>query len=210
MVVRKLAVAAIIAVAVAACGLTACDTKVGKAAIVDGHRISESQVVRYLTPEAAAVSVQTQTGATGTIAPPAYVLNTLIQERVFLRMLASTKAGRPSEGEIAKATRQALGAVTVAQAAQRNGIHGFTSAFDKLWVRVQILGLGLRQAAQQGVDVNALIGRLHFRVTVNPRYGRWDNKILALSDLAVAGVPDFLSLDGVSSAPSAAAPAPTN
>lgn len=207
--VRKLTAAAIIGVAVGAAGLTACDTKVGQAAIVEGHRISESQVAKYLTPKAAAVPVQTQAGGTSTIAPRAYVLTTLIQARAYLRLLASTKGGTPSEGDIARVTQQALHGITVEQAAQQNDVRGYTLSFDRLWVRVQILGLALHNASQQGVDVGALIDKLVFPVTVNPRYGAWDKKILALSADSRAGVPDYLTLDGPASALAAPAPAPT-
>lgn len=206
--VRKLTAVAVAGAALALSALTGCDTKVGQAAIVDGHRITESQVAKYLTATAAAVPVQSQAGATTTIAPRAYVLNTLIDQRLYDRLLTSTKAGRPSEGDIAKATEQALAGVSVQQATEQSKILGYTAAFDRLWVRVQILGQVLQKDVAQGEDVRALLAKLHFAVTVNPRYGSWDAKILALSDGGAAGVPDFLRL--VSPGPGTTASSPAN
>jgi len=201
-------VAGALAAAVAVSGLTACETKVGVAAIVAGHRISESQVAKYLTTKAAAVSVRTQTGAAASVSPRAYVLNTLIDERLYDRLLSS--AGRPSEGDIARATEQALRGLSAQRATEQSGIRGFAVAFDRLWIRVQILRQTLLNAVQKGVDVRALIDKLNFPVTVNPRYGVWDKKLLGLSAAAGAGIPDYLKLDGSSPASTAPAAAPSN
>jgi hypothetical protein len=56
-VVRVRQLAAVVAVIVAASTLTACTSKVGVAATVDGHRITESELGRYVTPAGPSPSV---------------------------------------------------------------------------------------------------------------------------------------------------------
>jgi len=107
-------------------------------------------------------------------------------------------------------TTQALNGATPAQVTEQSGVHGYTAEFDRLWVRVQILAQTLQNAAQKGVDLKTLIDKLRFPVSVNPRYGTWDKKILDLSTDAGAGIPDFLKIEGVSSAAPQSTAVPTN
>jgi hypothetical protein len=200
--VRLRLLSAVAAAALAVAGLSACRTNVGSAASADGHRIKESDVSKYLTADAAAVQVSDQQGNAFSVAPRVYVLNTLIDEALYAKLLATTPDGVPSTGEIAQVTEQTLQGQTVHQEAVKNKVVGYTAAFETRWVRTQILGQIINNKIQQGLDIQPIIQKLHFPVTVNPRYGEWDAKNFQLSTAADAGLPDFLTL------PSSPAPAP--
>ncbi|MCU1656401.1 MAG: hypothetical protein JWO57_1057 [Pseudonocardiales bacterium] len=196
--VRLLSVAAVGVLAVS--GLSACRTNVGAAAVVDGHRVSENDVAKYLATSAQAVKVQDQSGATISIPARTFVLNTLIDQQLYQRILQATPTGVPNEGAIASATQQGLNGSTVEKVADQAGLHGYPGAFARLWVRVQVLRNAISTDAQKGVNVQTVIDKLHFPVSVNPRYGAWDTKSLSLSTNPAASVPDFLKPTGTSTA----------
>lgn len=186
------AVAAVIAVA----GLAGCRTNVGTAATVDGHRITESDVNNYITPDAS-VSLQTNSGAFSE-APRSFVMRELIDDRLFRKLLSKTPGGEPTNAELDAELVRDLAGKTSKQFAESIGLRGFTADFDQLFFRVQELSKALSNAQQSGVDVNAIVKGLHFPVSISARYGHWDPKKYSL--VGTPAVPSYLSVQ-----PSAAA-----
>lgn len=184
----------VVAVIVAAALLSSCRTHVGVAASVDGHRITETQVNDYVPSSAQAVTVRQSNGSTLSIPPRAFVLNILIKERLFSKILAKTPAKAPTDGQLQAAVSQYLGGKTMKQAAQQLAAPGFTKEFDRRIVETQVLATQLNDLFQRGVNLDAIVKKLNFPVSVNPRYGKWDARALNMSAKSNAGLPDFVRL----------------
>ncbi len=180
------------AAAVCAAGaliLTGCDSKVGTAAVVDGNKISESNVASYLTPNATPLQ-----GADGSsTAPRTFVLQYLIQIKVFEQMLKN--AGKPaSDDELDAAKATVLQGTTedalVAQVAKV----GLDASFEKVFLRSQELKAVIQ--TKLGADAaNAAVLPAEKSIKVNPRYGAWDAKTISLTDLSRSQLPSFLTID---------------
>lgn len=203
--VRTRSVAVVAAAVLAATGLAGCRTNVGVAATVEGHRITESDVNRYITAKSQPLTSTSQSGARESIAARPFVLNILIKARLYTALLKKTPKGVPSSGQLAAATTAALKGRSYRTVAEGLGVKGYTPAFDKLIVGFGVLGGRLDADVQSGVDVQTLAAKLKFPVSVNPRYGRWDPKGFNLAADSAAGLPSFVTLQ-----PAAAAPAPAS
>lgn len=194
----------VLAAVLALVSLTACRTNVGYAATIDGTRYSESDISDYLTPAAQPVS-----GANGSGQVPtrAFVVETLIYNKLFERVLGKLPGGAPSESTLKQVRDQALAGSSVADVLRQAGIRGYTGDFTTLWLRTQIYSQVLQLAQQRGVDLRSVVTDLKFPVSVNPRYGTWDSKNLAFDGSAGAGAPPFLTLTGTSGGTTGADPA---
>ena len=186
------AVAAVIALA----GLAGCRTNVGTAATVDGHRITESDVNDYITPDAS-VSLQTSSGNFSE-APRSFVIRELIDDRLFRKLLSKTPGGEPTNAQLDASLGHDLAGKTPKQFAESIGLRGFTADFDQLFFRVEELNKALSNAQQSGANVNALVKALRFPVSISARYGHWDRKKFSL--VGTPAAPSYLSVQ-----PSAAA-----
>lgn len=195
---RKLTAAlAVAGTAVAALGLTGCGTKVGTAAVVGGHRISDSDVSQYLTAAAKPFSVQSQTGAAESIIPRSYTLTILIQSRLFSAALAKTKGGVPSEGDLSGVEEQLTQGASEKQQQQQYIKYGFEPSFATVDLRNTALEQILAQRLGVTNDISPLlkaVHSLHASISVSPRYGVWDNKSLSLDSAPSDGVPSFVTL----------------
>ncbi|MFN2518989.1 MAG: hypothetical protein ABR604_08120 [Jatrophihabitantaceae bacterium] len=218
--VRKLrtALATAALMAVAAGGLTACETKVGQAAIVDGHRISETDLGSYISPAGPSPSVLAAAAQAGRgVYPKSQVVQILVQQQLFESVLARN-GGVPSNGELASLHDQAAatflgtqltGAKLDAYITSAQGAYGYAAKYAKALLRTIELeaALVVKLKARSLSDLVAAVATLHLTVQVNPRYGKWDPKTLALGGPETT-IPDFLKLDGVigtSQSPSAPA-----
>jgi hypothetical protein len=207
---KQTAVAALAGLALAAGGLTACDSKVGQAAIVGGHKISESDLGGYVTPAGPSPSVLAAASrARQQVYPKTEVVQLLVQQQIFERALAK-HGGVPSEGELTKLHDQAAatflgtqltGAQLDSFLAKQEGSYGYSSKYAHLLLRtVELEGaLAVKLQAKALADVTAAIGKLHLTVQVNPRYGKWAPGTLSLGSPAT-NVPDFLKLPSASPA----------
>jgi hypothetical protein len=209
--VRKLtAVAALAGLAFAVGGLTACDSKVGQAAIVGGHKISESDLGGYVTPAGPSPSVLAAASAAHQhVYPKTEVVQLLVQQQIFERVLAK-HGGVPSEGELAKLHDQAAstflgtqltGAQLDSYLAKQQGSYGYSSKYAHLLLRtVELEGaLAVKLQAKALSDLTSAIDKQHITVQVNPRYGKWAPSTLSLGS-PDSNVPNFLKLQGASSA----------
>jgi len=218
--VRKLTriAAATLATALVVTGLTGCETKVGVAAIVAGHRISESDLGGYVTPVGPSPTVLTAAAKAGQgVYPKTQVVQMLVQQRLFERTLAKN-GGVPTKGELAslhdRAAATFLGTQLTGKALDDSmrstqGSYGYAGKYAPALLHTIELEAALVVAisASSLADLTKAINKLHLKVQVNPRYGTWDPATLSLSGPS-SSIPDFLKLDGgpsASAAPSAPA-----
>jgi hypothetical protein len=214
--VRKLtAVAALAGLGLAVGGLTGCDSKVGQAAIVGGHRISESDLGAYVTPAGPSPSViAAASAAKQHVYPKTEVVQLLVQQQIFQRVLAK-HGGVPSAGELAQLHDQAAstflgtqltGAQLDSFLAKQQGSYGYSSKYAHLLLRTVELeaALAVKLKARSLADLTKAVDKQHLTVQVNPRYGKWTPSTLSLGSPA-ANVPNFLKLQGVSAPASSSA-----
>lgn len=189
---RLLTAAALAALAVV--GLTACDSKVGQAAVVGGHRISEHEVSDYVTrqgPSAAALST-----TTGTFNPRVQVLNELVNEAVFEQMIESLGRTIPSDSVLASkyGARVAQQFGPTAQLVQKVKSLGLQGSFAHLLIRTSELSLIVTQGITTQAQFDSLLAKYEPTVTVSSRYGVWHPKQLTIKDTGNAGTPGFVKL----------------
>jgi hypothetical protein len=214
--VRKLtAVVGMTAVtALAMGGLTACDSKVGQAAIVGGHRISESDLSMYVSPAGPAPSVVSAAAKAGQqVFPKTEVVQILIQQQLFERTLAKN-GGVPTNSQLASLHDQAAatflgtqltGAALDSYLKSAQGAYGYGANYAQALLRTIELeaALAVKVKAKSLTDLAAAVNKLSIKVQVNPRYGTWDPKNLTLGG-PTSNIPSFLKLQGVSTAASTA------
>ena len=185
---------AVVAAALAATALSACDSKVGTAAYVGGDRITESTVSGYLTPQA--VPFTTSTGAT--IVPRSAVLQTLIQAKLFDRALQD-HGGPATPSELAEGRAAILQGSTEQEQTAQLVKDGFKSDFVPVYLdsfsREYVLAKRLN--ASSSAEILAAVQKLGVPVTVNGRYGAWDAKTLSLGE---PPTPSFLTLPSATAA----------
>jgi hypothetical protein len=178
------------AAVLATAGLTACRTNVGTAATVNGHRITETQVNDYITPNAQPVRQQT-----GTMSPRSFVLYLLINERLGFAIAQRIPGFRGFSSARLDARLDAdLAGKTPKQVAEGEGLKGYQESFYRVALRVQELSNIIQTARQQlgSGAVDKAIRTVHFRVSVNPRYGTWNPKSLSFN--GSPAVPSYLSV----------------
>jgi hypothetical protein len=208
---RKLTAAALAVLAVT--GLTACKSKAGVAAVIDGHRISESDVTKYVTHTGPSSETVQQAAAQGQqVLPKSTVVHYLVQVQVFERVLARN-GGVPSDAELASLRDQAAATLLQISATGRQlddyvnsniAASGFSRRFPSLLFRAVELEMALisRSHATRLSELAAVVGKAHLAVSVNPRYGKWEPSQVAVSNPAAA-VPSFVKLPTASQAPAA-------
>jgi hypothetical protein len=179
---------AVLAAVLAVAGLAGCQTNVGTAAVVDGHRITDSDVSQYLTPKAQPVS-----GQSGSISPRTFVLSELINERLGFKLLqAIPSVSSVTSEQLDAKLQQDLAGKSVKSAAESLGLHGYTNDFYQIVLRVRELASVVSSQQQKGVDLQKVFNELHFPVTVSPRYGTWNSKNFTLD--GTIPKPPYLSV----------------
>lgn len=190
--VRLRALTAAVLAILASAGLTACRTQAGVAATVEGHRISESTVNSYLTANSQAVQAQSQTGA-APMAPRTYVLQTLITNQLFAKILRDLTNNEPiDEHELKTEINSVLAGDSAQHFVSTHGLVGYSDAFATLALRDSVLINKITTLANNGADINAALAKLKFPVSVNPRYGAWDPTKFTMSSDPAAGLPSVL------------------
>jgi hypothetical protein len=179
--------------ALATVGLSACTSKVGQAAVVGGHHISDGTVGKYVQSNGPAPS-----GATAVI-PKVQVLSTLIQGRIFAGVLANSKGGVPTDAELAKLEPEAAANVVQVSAADLTKQIvplGYKASFTGQVFRTAELEYVLvqRLKPKSEADLDKEIAAAKQSVQVSQRYGSWDKSTLSVTSTGNAGVPSFLKL----------------
>lgn len=186
--IRFLAVAGVCALG--AVTLAGCDSKVGTAAVVNGHKISESTLANYVTP--AAKPLQSSDG-TSSVAPRTFVLQYLIRSQIFERVLNSNNDPVTSDLLDSARTQALAGGSEADLVKQVTGV-GLSSSFEKEVLRYQELYTLI--GSKLGADkANAALAKSSDKIVVNPRYGSWNSKTISLTDLSKAQLPSFLHFD---------------
>lgn len=187
--------AVVVAVAAAAATLlTSCRSNVGAAAKVNGERIGESTVNGYVDPAgpnpSAAAQVQ-QEGVTTLPDAKPFVLQFLVGTSLLEHTLAA-HGGVPSAGQLAAerdtVSQSVLQYYPVARAA------GAATSFKRVLERFFELDVVLQKRLPSTSSIVAAIQAAGARVSINPRYGTWIPKQLAVRFSTKAGIPDYLRL----------------
>lgn len=214
---RLRALAVTTALALAATGLSACTSKIGQAATVGSHRISQSDVSSYVNPNGPTAAAVSSGGVPP--APKVVVVNLLVQTYLLRAVLSATKGGVPSATTLASKYHDSV----ANQYTQGSGLTG--AAFDKAF-GAQLVADGLRANFLSLLVTHdelefALIERLQLKsqaqfaaalkatklsVSINPRYGAWDPTKGSMSATSGAGLPSFVTIGSdtaVSASPTA-------
>lgn len=199
---RMRAVGVLLAAAAAVAGLSACQSKVGQAAVVNGVRLSDTSLSAYVTRKAVPFTSNGQQ-----IMPKVFALQTWIDTQLFEQAIAK-RGGTLTEQERNNARAEVLGDTSPAAFAKPYTAKGFTTKLSDLITDERAMFVVLAQrlhpsqtAAQVlqslqgsgGNDVIAEISKYAKNVSVSARYGSWDPKQLAVSGDAGAGLPSFVT-----------------
>lgn len=184
-----------VALVLAVVGLSACTTKVGLAASIDGKHVTESTVSGYLTPKAQAVSQQDSNGATTTTPARSFVVSTIIYERLFEVILNRLpRNDRLSTAQLNAEIKRELAGHSSTEVAQSRGVTGYSTSFNDLLVRESVINNILGTLNQSSDVVTQAIRGLKFPVDLSARYGTWDPKTYSLNSTTYAGYPSFLKI----------------
>lgn len=195
---------ALAAATLAVSGLTACQSKVGAAAYVGAHRITESSINNQVHPlteaEAAVVGIPTATQI-GSVR--SLVLQYEIRNELMDRMLASLKIRPLAEqlnevhdaalNEIFGGSSDATGAAGDDALLKAVTSIGADPGFAKTILLSTQKELIVRSetGAQDATGVAAELAKLKVAVKVSPRYGNWNAKSLEVTS---AELPSFLKV----------------
>ena len=195
------------AIALCTAGLTACKSNVGAAATFEGNRITEGDVAKYLTVNAEPVPYQDPgTGATTNVPARSWVLRTLLDTELYTLVLKKSPGGEPVRGDLAAAETALLQGISADQVADQYQQHGYKRSFADVYLKLQALEQILGKRIQDGLDAQTLVRKLAPDVSVNPRYGTWDDKSLQLNSDPSATLPKFLKVSGSYTPPTTAEP----
>lgn len=212
---RQLGAAGLAVLAVV--GLTSCRSNIGTAAVVAGHRISESDVHSYLTPQGADPSLVAQADQNGqALVPKSVALNALVQAKVYEVVLAHTQGGVPSDGDLRAARDAAAQTLSGGQITSGADLEKAISAqLSKEGLNAKLLPVVLRSIdlefalisrvhAASSSDIAKAVNAQHIKVSVNPAYGHWSASDVSVLPPSGTDLPNFLTLQTPSSAPTTA------
>ena len=189
---RRLRSLAVLPVLTLGClGLTACDSKAGTAAVVNGHRITEKELSRYVP--ANAQPIPTGDGSTSTPAKN-FVLQYLIRNEVFPLLLATTGT-TVTEAQLQAGKAEALGGVTEAELTKQITQAGLSARFEPVLLRNRELLNIVRAKLTTDKQVTEALAKIKDKVSVSPRYGGWDLNSLSVVNLGKKQLPSVLSFD---------------
>lgn len=190
---RRLAVLPV--VALLGLGLSGCQSKAGAAAVVDGHKISESSVGRSV-PTTAKQPDQARR----------FVLNYLIQQRLFTVAL-NGHGGAPTDAELRANHDTAVSSLLQQQLAGTAGDSALKTAVGTIGVspsfapvvldafeRELVLAKRLNVTSVAGIATE--VSRQQLRVSVSPRFGGWDPKALGVVNFSKSQAPSVVSFSG--------------
>jgi hypothetical protein len=182
---------ALLPVLVLSClGLVGCDSKAGTAAVVDGHRITEKELSRYVPANAQPIPGQ---GGTSTPAKN-FVLQFLVRNEVFPLLLAAS--GSPvTEAQLAAGKAQALEGTTERELTQQIVASGLSERFEPVVLRNRQLIAVLQAKLTTDKQINDALAKIKDKVSINPRYGSWDLGSLSVKDLGKKQLPSVLTFD---------------
>jgi hypothetical protein len=168
--------------------LSGCNSKIGAAAVVGGHTISETKLSGLVDVNAKPFTPQ----GSAQVVPKAFVLQTLIVSQLFSEEL--DRAGlTPTAAQLQTASDTALAGETIADVTKALTGYGFDKSFVPIYTKSQALAqvLSAKATADTKVGQQATDFLKNYPVNVNPRYGKWSGSTLTIGSTPA---PDFLSL----------------
>ncbi len=210
--VRKFGAAAVAVLAVA--GLSSCDSKVGQAAVVDGHRLSDSNLSGYVQAGAKSYA---DPNSGKSVVPKLQALDSWIIDRI-VEDTVEAHGGPVTPAELSRSRSIALGKRTIGDLTKVYSKQGFTDRFAELLLHEQQMVVLLAKRLvptiadsqilsalsnqQFGSKIVTTVQQSHPAVSLSARYGAWDAKNLTLIQTRGAGLPSFITF-GAPSAPGA-------
>ncbi|MDQ1732767.1 MAG: hypothetical protein QOK10_2926 [Pseudonocardiales bacterium] len=199
--IRALAVLPV--VAAAGIGLSACDSKVGTAAVVNGDKISERSLNGYVTPNAAPIQ-----GSDGSSTPARqFVLAALVRNAVFQRLLSVT-GPVPSAADLTAAKAKVLQGGSEAQLSHSITTSGLDASFTGEYLRQLEYLTILQTRVTTDAQLTEAQKKAAVAVSISPRYGSWDPSKLTVAALNKKQLSPLVTIDG-SSLPGDASPSPS-
>ena len=182
---------AVLPVLVLSClGLVGCDSKAGTAAVVDGHRISEKELSRYIPANAKPISA----GDGSSTPAKNFVLQFLVRNEVFPLLLAA--AGAPvTDAQLEASRAQALEGITERELTEQIVSSGLSERFEPVVLRNRQLLALLRAKLTTDKQIDDALAKIKDKVSINPRYGSWDLRSLSVQNLGKKQLPSVLSFD---------------
>ncbi|HEV2887113.1 MAG TPA: hypothetical protein VGX49_09410 [Jatrophihabitans sp.] len=171
-------------------GLVACDTKAGTAAVVDGHRISEKELSRYVPANAQPIPA----GDGSSTPAKNFVLQYLVRNQVFPMLLAAA-GGSVTEAQLEAGKAEALAGGTEAELTQQITQAGLSARFEPVLLRNRELLSVVRAKLTTDKQVDDALAKIKDKVSINPRYGSWDPQSLSVLNLGKKQLPSVLSFD---------------
>lgn len=213
--VRQLGAAALAVLAVA--GLASCRSNVGAAAVVDGHRISESDVHKYVTTKGVDAALKAQADQAGQVlVPKSIALNAIVQSQVYQAVLTRTQGGLPSDADLRAARDVAAQTLSGGQITSGADLEKAVAAqLTKEGLNERLLPIVLRSIdleyalitrvkATSSADIAKAVAAQHIKVSVNPSFGRWSAPDVSVLPPSGSELPNFLTLQSPPAAPSTA------
>ena len=188
---RLRSVAVLSVLALSGLGLTGCDSKAGTAAVVDGHRITEKELSRYVP--ASAKPIQSSGGA-GDIPAKNFVLQFLVRNQVFPLLLAAVGTTvtdaqlDASKGSILQGQSEQALTDQITQA-------GLSARFEPVLMRNRELLTLVQAKLTTQKQVSDALAKVKDKVSISPRYGSWDLASLTLINLGKKQLPSVLTFD---------------
>ena len=172
-------------------GLVGCDSKAGTAAVVNGHRITDKELSRYVP--ASAQPIPSGDGSTSTPAKN-FVLQFLVRNEVFPLLLAAA-GGSVTEAQLEASKATVLQGTTEEKLTQQITQAGLNASFEPVLVRNRELLTVVQSKLTTDKQVNDALAKVKDKVSINPRYGSWDLASLSLRGLGKNQLPSVLSFD---------------
>jgi hypothetical protein len=210
---RRLPIALAAAASVLATAtLTACQTHVGTAALVNGHKISESDVRKYVDPAGPSPAVLSQANNDPQVSR-AVITNVLVGGQVY-RIVLAKHGGATGASALRQLHDQALQELLGANANGTDLDAQLAAQLRPLGIKLSLLpkvvelyelefSLIERIGATKAADLVKAVSDEHLHVSVNPAYGRWNATSMSV---AIGELPQYLKTQSAYQVPG---PAPT-
>lgn len=183
--------------------LTACQTKIGQAASVNGVVLSDSDLGSYLRPGTGPYT----DSSNQPVVPKILILTTWIRTQLINAAIAE-HGGAATTTELNAANSAVQSGNTIGQAEKAYAKYGYTNKFGDLLfdqtVRIVVLverlsktndpskALQLLSSGQANNAIGSTIVAAHAPVEVSPRYGVWVPRSLSVNGSGRAGAPAFV------------------
>jgi hypothetical protein len=178
-------------VALAAVGLSACDSKAGSAAVVNGNKVSDGDLNSYLSSNPQPIQLSSGSSVPARL----FVLRALVNNLIAPRLLHAT-GGPASASDLAKIKAQLLAQTSEQQLTVEFGKLGLSSSFVQPYLAEQEVFRVLSSRLTSAAELATASKKAALSVSVSPRYGSWDAANLAVLDLSKKQLPGFLTIDG--------------